>query len=244
MKHIYNANGLPFFTEEEIKARAFFQEQMLLAVKAALLIENSAWSFTQIEAPLLTPSNFINANYTADDVWFQMGEPALVLRPETTPGSYAYAYHMLESQLVKPPLCVWQAGKSFRREDDQPTKHCRFKEFYQQEFQCIFTSTTKNDYHARVAPKIAEIIQQLLGLPTRLVDSDRLPDYSLRTIDVEVNNGDKWMEICSISLRKDFVGPKPEITYLVLEVAVGLDRMVHNYFLPSQTRIPNLCKVA
>jgi glycyl-tRNA synthetase len=125
---------------------------------------------------------------------------------------------------------VWQAGKSFRREIEQPTKHCRFKEFYQQEFQCIYTSTTKNDYHAKVAPKIESAISRLIGLPTRLVDSDRLPEYSLKTLDVEVNNGDKWMEVCSISLRNDFVGPKTDVTYLVLEIAIGLDRLVYNYY--------------
>ncbi len=230
MEHIYNANGLPFFSEREIRLRRFFEEQMALEVREALLKENSAWRFTQIEAPLLTPIDLINSNYTEKDVWFQQGEPALVLRPETTPGSYVYARHLLESQTVRPPLCVWQAGKSFRREDDQPTKHCRFKEFYQQEFQCIYTTTTKNDYQAKIAPQIEAAVSRLLGLPTRLVDSDRLPSYSLRTLDVEVDNGDKWMEVCSISLRTDFVGPKPDISYLVLEVALGLDRLVYNYF--------------
>lgn len=230
MKHIYEINGLPFFTESEIKLRRFFEEQIYIQLRDALLAENSAWNFHQIEAPLLTPTDLINANYTADDVWFQTGNRPLVLRPETTPGSYAYAYHLLETQSVKPPLVVWQSGKSFRREIEQPTKHCRFKEFYQQEFQCIYTSTTKNDYHSKIAPTVESIIGRLIGLPTRVVDSDRLPDYSLKTLDVEVDNGDKWMEVCSISLRKDFVGPRPEITYLVLEVAIGLDRLIYNYY--------------
>ncbi len=231
MEHIYNANGLPFFSETEIKARRFFEEAMLLAVKSALLEENAAWSFTQVEAPLLTPRELISVNYTENDVFVQAGEANLVLRPETTPGSYFYAQQMIAHQKTRPPLCVWQAGKSFRREDDQPTKHCRFKEFYQQEFQCIYSTTTKNDYQAKVAPKIEQAIARLLGLPTRLVDSDRLPDYSLRTLDVEVDNGDKWMEVCSISLRKDFVIPGSSTQFLVLEVAIGLDRLVYNYFL-------------
>lgn len=229
MKHIYNANGLPFFDERQIKLRRFFEEALAIEVKQALLAENGAWSFHQIEAPLLTPIDLINANYTGDDVWFQAGEPKLVLRPETTPGSYAYAYHLLEHQKIRAPLCVWQAGKSFRREDDQPTKHCRFKEFYQQEFQCIFTSTTKNDYHEKIAPKIEAFVRNTLKLPTRLVPSDRLPSYSLKTLDVEVDNGDKWMEVCSISLRTDFVGPNPDVKYLVVEIAMGLDRLIYNY---------------
>ncbi len=44
----------------------------------------------------------------------------------------------------------------------------------------------------------------VIALPLRIVLSDRLPDYSLKTIDIEVFNNDKWMEICSVSLRKDF----------------------------------------
>lgn len=244
MKHIYNANGLPFFTEQEIQLRRFFEQSLALEVKTALLAENGAWSFHQIEAPLLTPVEMINANYTDADVWFQTGATKLVLRPETTPGSYEYARDMLLHAVVRPPMCVWQAGKSFRREDDQPTKHCRFKEFYQQEFQCIYSDTTKNDYQAKVAPKILAWVQRTIGMPARLVDSDRLPTYSKRTLDVEVFNGDKWMEVCSISLRTDFEGPKvnthgqivPDgslaknrVNYLVLEIAMGLDRLVYNY---------------
>jgi glycyl-tRNA synthetase len=231
MEHIYNANGLPFYNEQEIKTRRYFEESLALSVKTGLLEENAAWSFFQIEAPMLTPVELINQNYTTEDVWFQDAASGLVLRPETTPGSYAYAKHLLHHQSVRLPLCVWQSGKSYRREIEQPTKHCRFKEFYQQEFQCIYSTTTKNDYHAKIAPKIAEAIKRLLGLPTRLVDSDRLPDYSLKTLDVEVDNGDKWMEVCSISLRKDFNTGEPNKEYLVLEVAIGLDRLVYNYFL-------------
>jgi glycyl-tRNA synthetase len=56
----------------------------------------------------------------------------------------------------------------------------------------------------------------------------------LKTLDVEVYNGDKWMEVCSISLRTDFTAPKNEdkvkqVNYLVLEIAMGLDRLVYNY---------------
>jgi hypothetical protein len=55
----------------------------------------------------------------------------------------------------------------------------------------------------------------------RIVDSDRLPDYSESTKDVEhVESG---MELCSISKRKDFEGAK------VLEVAVGTDRVVKHF---------------
>lgn len=76
------------------------------------------------------------------------------------------------------------------------------------------------------------MLMNIVGLPTRIVLSDRLPDYSLKTIDVEVFNGDKWMEICSVSLRNDFpiqpiIKNKPTECY-VLEIAIGIDRLIYN----------------
>lgn len=241
MEHVYQLNGFPFFNEQDIKLRRFLEDYFATGVREALLTENGAWKFHQIEAPLLTPAELINSNYTNEDVWFQEQTTnyphSMVLRPETTPGSYAYAKHLLSHQEVMPPFCVWQAGKSFRKEMDQPTKHCRFKEFYQQEFQCLYATTTSNDYQAKLAPKVEQLVATMLKLPTRLVDSDRLPAYSKRTIDVEVNNGDKWMEVCSISVRTDFDtvinrGTKV-ISFLVLEIALGLDRCLYNFNPPQ-----------
>lgn len=240
MEHIYNINGLPFFTERDIKLRRFAEDYFALMVRNALLAENPAWKFFQIEAPILTPTDAINSNYTNEDVWFQEtvrdGHP-LVLRPETTPGSYAYARHLLQHQTTLPPFVVWQVGKSFRREIDQPTKHCRFKEFYQQEFQCLYSANTDNDYQQKIAPRVASMISEVTKLPTRTVDSDRLPAYSKRTIDVEVNNGDKWMEVCSISVRTDFdttiIRNSKTMTFFVLEIAIGLDRVVYNFTPPD-----------
>jgi glycyl-tRNA synthetase len=57
-------------------------------------------------------------------------------------------------------------------------------------------------------------------------------------MDIEVDNGDKWMEICSISRRTDFpqryrfAGKKNEVQekdVLVLEIAIGLDRCLYNW---------------
>ena len=139
----------------------------------------------------------------------------------------------LNHQSVLPPVCFWQVSKSFRREQDQPSKHCRFKEFYQQEFQCLYTQDTKNNYQENVIEDLANMFMNLLSLPTRIVLSDRLPDYSLKTIDIEVFNADKWMEVCSVSLRKDFpiqpmIKNKPTPCY-VLEIALGVDRLIYNY---------------
>lgn len=140
--------------------------------------------------------------------------------------------NILSKSEVLPPFVVWQVSKSFRREQDQPTKHCRYKEFYQQEFQCLYSADTKNNYQESTIADIAVMFQEILSLNVRIVLSDRLPEYSIKTIDIEVYNGDKWIEICSVSLRKDF-SYKPmikskEVPCLVLEIAIGIERLIYN----------------
>jgi glycyl-tRNA synthetase len=242
MENIFDINGLIFWTEREIKLRRMMQDYFLDAVCTSLLEMNSAWRFLEVEAPLLTPRNLLNKNYTNEDIWAQE-ESNLVLRPETTPGSYIYAQWMMNNHSgIKPPFVVWQVGKSFRREQEQPTKHMRLKEFYQQEFQCIYTADTLNDYHAKILEPVRQMIQDIVGLPSRIVESDRLPSYSQTTMDIEVDNGDKWMEVCSISRRTDFPdrarfvtkGKVVERDILVLEIAVGLDRCVYNFLERTQ----------
>lgn len=256
MKNVYDINGLIFWTADEIKLRETFRDFFAARLQSDLQALNEQWKFHHIEAPLLTPRDLLNANYTAQDIWEQESfvsaeeqadiqagtSPAprhLALRPETTPGSYAYAQHLLNEvhPPAKPPFCVWQAGKSFRREIIQPTKHMRLKEFYQQEFQCIYTADTATDYHQEMLEPVRKMIGAMIHLPTRLVNSDRLPSYSEITVDVEVWNGDKWMEVCSISKRTDFPqklvfqGKKERLEKdaYVLEVAIGLDRCVYNW---------------
>jgi glycyl-tRNA synthetase len=233
MRTLFNVNGLVFWSEKEIKMRRHIEEMITDGLREILLAENKAWVFHQIEAPVLTPTEKINPNYTEEDVWLQ-DDRTMVLRPETTPSSYTYAEWLLDSNMVMPPFVVWQTGKSFRREQDQVTKNMRLKEFYQQEFQCIYATDTLNEYQEKVLEPLKDLVQDIIALPTRLVDSDRLPSYSLKTIDIEVDNGDKWMEVCSISKRTDFTMKKKfgskEKEFFVLEIAMGLDRLVYNYF--------------
>lgn len=272
MEALYDVNGLMFWSEREIRLRNQFAEHFAAEMKDILLAENPAWRFIQVEAPLLTPRKHLNKNYTVDDVWVQdapelfeqYDDPfyntianldnlhpenaphGLALRPETTPGSYIYAEHLMKTHSgVKPPFVVWQTGKSFRREQDQVTKNMRLKEFYQQEFQCFYTADTKNDYHAAVLEPVRKMIEEVVGKPSRIVESDRLPDYSEITMDVELQTesyifneeNDQWMEVCSISRRTDFPvkarfqGKKGMIEkdLMVLEVAIGLDRCVYNF---------------
>src|SRR5271163_1376939 len=231
MEQLYGVNGLIFWTEREINARKIVEAHLVQAMKDTLKSMNRAWDFFQVEAPILTPDQRINRNYTAADLFATNGthkdsageETTLIARPETTMGSYAYAKYLLNPHnetKVRMPLVVWQHGKSFRREQDQPTKFMRLKEFYQLEFQCIYSPTTAMDYSVNLVFAVAHALKQLVG-ETRVMDSDRLPSYSEWTRDVEhVESG---MELCSVSRRKDFEGAK------VLEVAVGTDRVVKHF---------------
>lgn len=239
MKNVYNVNGLPFWNAAEIAEREHLVRVFPLYLEEFLRKENAAWHMHRIEAPVLTPHDQINPNYTDNDVFFTSDK--LVMRPETTPGSYAYAKHLLETQTDRPPFVVWQVGKSFRREQDQVQKNMRLKEFYQMEFQCLFTDDTKNDYMEAVLPRLGVVFGAMLGRNIRIIESDRLPSYSLKTMDIEAELPHKWMEMASISLRNDFPA---KFTYttgkgsftkniLVLEVAIGVDRCVYAKLLPK-----------
>jgi glycyl-tRNA synthetase len=231
VEQLYNVNGLIFWTEEEINARKLVESRLVWVLKNRLKQMNRAWEFFQVEAPILTPWEFINKNYTDEDLFSTNGtakdstgaDTNLIARPETTMGSYAYAKHLLNphnAEKVRMPLVVWQHGKSFRREQDQPTKFMRLKEFHQLEFQCIYSPSTGADYYTPLIADTASVLSRLVG-ECRVVASDRLPDYSEMTMDIEhVESG---MELVSCSKRKDFEGAK------VIEIAVGTDRVVSKF---------------
>lgn len=232
MLKLLNTNGLVIWSENEIKYREYATERAFRVISEALLKENKAWNFHRIESSCLIDSNLVSSNYTEEDVFIVNDE--LTLRPETTAVSYSYADHLLSSNKVMPPLCVWQMGKSFRNEKDQVSKNMRLKEFHQLEFQCIYTAETKNDYMEALLESLKSLGKELTSFESRLIPSDRLPSYSEKTMDVEVANGDKWMEIMSVSLRNDFKSDaiigKSAKEYKVLEIAIGIDRVVYNHF--------------
>lgn len=228
MENLYNSNGLVFWTEDEIRLREMFKQHFVSTVSHNLKTQNRGFEILQIEAPLITPRELINDNYDKIDI-FELPEPypssptTFALRPETTMGSYKALEHFLNShndRKIKLPLCVWQHGKSFRREQDQPTKFMRLKEFYQLEFQIAYSPTTANDYAVSLIPAVQRAISEMIG-PCRMEPSDRLPDYSESTTDIIVEKTN--MEVCSISKRKDFPQAK------ILEVAIGTDRCVFNF---------------
>jgi histidyl-tRNA synthetase len=227
MQKIYKPNGLVIWTEQEILLR----ESMVNLITSNLELEmkkiNKAFEFVRVEVSQITPIEFINKNYSEED-YFALGD-GLVLRPETTMGSYEYAKGLLNPH-NKPkyslPLVVRQFGKSFRKEQDTVVANMRLKEFYQLEFQIIYSNTTDQDYHSKVVVIVKDILRGLVG-DCYTIESDRLPDYSEKTTDIQFYNND--MELASISLRKDFERAK------VVEVAIGMDRLVYNHYLPSKT---------
>jgi len=245
MLSLYDANGLVHWTERDIRVRESAVTHLSAEVSATLKSINPAWDIRRVEAPLLVPRAMISEAYGDEDIFVQQRlsehDHELVLRPETTPSTYVYMTHLLASHAkVRLPLCVWQAGKSFRREQDQATKHVRLKEFWQMEFQCAYAADTANDYHGAVLEPVRRMLAGVTRLPTRIVPSDRLPAYSEVTMDVEVDNGDKWMEVASISRRTDFPTIKSgsrEIAVKVLEIAIGLDRCVYNWSIADQREL-------
>ena len=213
---IFEHNGLVSWNTEEIETRRMVLSYFVRNIKDALLSLNHGWRFFECETPVLMPRDCVSAAYNSDDFYSVMD--GLVLRPETTYGSYEFARKLL-AEKAKLPLCVFQVGKSFRREQDKSLSNMRLKEFYQLEFQCIYSITSANDYQAAIIPILEKIFSRLLG-KVRVIESDRLPSYSLKTIDIELDG----MELASVSTRTDF-----SENARVLEIAIGLDRVTHHH---------------
>lgn len=224
----YDIESLRFYDEAEIELREIMTARIANTVKRTLLSVNPAWKSYRVEGPLLTPQTHVSASYDENDIFVTQIEKAsarLVLRPETTVSSYMFARKKYAAN--KLPLCVWQVGKSFRVEksDGATAAKLRFNEFYQLEFQCIYSVGTKADYRAYLMDAVSkEISMFLFGEKIRVVESDRLPSYSESTLDMEVPFKDDWKEIASCSIRTDF----SEDTR-VCEIAIGLDRLVEIY---------------
>ena len=210
--------GLRFWNEEEIKLREMFIDRASFIVRKTLSNMNSAWRFARCEGPILHPRSEISSSYDDDDI-FVTNHKDFCLRAETTPSSYAYARFLRG----KFPLCVWQAGISSRREntDGATAAKLRFNNFWQLEFQCIYTKGTMADYRKNLISAIENEISWFTKCETRVINSDRLPAYSESTLDIECLWKDEWKEVASCSIRNDF-----SEECLVAEIAIGLDRVV------------------
>ena len=228
----YGIGALRFWNEREILLRDEFTRRLSHLIIGQLKAINPGWNSVRCEGPLITPRAHISSAYDESDVFFcraPLGEDEAVLRPETTPSSYLVAVDYLRSGKLKAPLIVWQLGKSFRREtnDGASPAKLRFNEFYQLEFQCIYRADSKADYRAAVMQPLAEELSHCGGgIDHRIVPSDRLPAYSERTDDVELTWKKSFKEVCSVSTRTDFSIPNNSVEFRVLEVAIGMDRLI------------------
>ena len=241
---LYDMKGLRFWSQSEILQREQFTARLAQCLSETLLGINQGWRIERCEAPLIMPRDDFSGEYTNKEVFAVVSEFAdkrWALRAETTPGTYAYAQHLLTAGepgkvTMRPPLAVWQAGQSFRREatDGARPSTLRFNQFWQWEAQCIFTANSgaKDEYVARLRENMAEVIADLVGTEVRLVDSDRVPAYATETVDIEAIWRGEWKEVASTSIRTDFptfdpyLGTTEKNTLTVFEVAVGLDRLV------------------
>ncbi len=73
MEQLYGVNELIFWSEREINARKIVETHLVQAMKDSLKQMNRAWEFFQVEAPILTPWEFINKNYTDNDLFATNG---------------------------------------------------------------------------------------------------------------------------------------------------------------------------
>jgi glycyl-tRNA synthetase len=222
---------LRWWTEDEINFRQDAIRHLHTTISKSLMGINKAWVFHRTEGPMLVPRSMVAPGYTEDDLWMVRADIAGIdatMRPETTASSYTMARHIIGSGSEKDrqrklPLCVWQVGKSYRREstDGASASKLRFFEFTQAEWQCIYSQDTKADYRAAVVDNLKDKIEWLCATEARVVPSDRLPGYSTQTDDIEIlqSNG-RWTEVSSISTRTDFENAN------VLEIAIGMDRIV------------------
>ena len=234
-----NVNGLITWDERQIMLREQAVVRLSGLIRSEMQAINSQWQFHRIDAPILSLRSDLSVHYGPEDIWLTAAPLAGAggaLRPETTPSTYAWLAEKLNNQsAVKPPVCAWQYGKSFRQEIDQPTKFIRLKEFYQLEFQCVMAEDTQVDYHEHpdFLNAVAFEINKITGRRARIVPSDRLPAYSKRTDDIEVFYAGRWMEVASISLRTDFPvefkyvfkGEQKSKKLLTFELAFGMDRI-------------------
>lgn len=221
----YETKKLIFWTEKEINIRNHITNVLEQCIKKALKNINMAWDFVRVEGTLLTPNLFISDEYKNEGV-FSIKEKPYTLRAETTKSSYLAAAHLIKNTRYKVPLCVWQAGKSFRLEDNDgaSASKMRYYEFYQCEFQCIYSKDSLADY-SNVIYCVQKDLSDYFKLVFKIEESDRLPSYSKKTTDImcgDSSNG--FIEVASVSERIDFNIDGKE--YNVLEVAFGLDRLV------------------
>lgn len=225
--------GLRFWRQSELQLRRRMRDAILDTVRDTLLVLNQMWAMEEVETPPMMPLSRMSAAYDRGDVFVLADPPGgarpWALRAETTDGTYVLAERILRTTRLRPPLCVWQMGTSYRREtrDGATAAKLRLNAFSQLELQLIHAEDTKAEIATPLRQALVPVIARLTGLETRLIASDRLPSYATETIDIECRQPDgEWREVASTSRRTDFPivpGFKP---CKVVELAFGMDRLV------------------
>lgn len=228
-----NLAGLRTWRQSELRLRRRIADALVDTAETTLRDLNRAWAFEEVEAPTMMPLDAMSAAYTSDDVFLLQDAPGgtkrWAMRAETTDGSYRAAVQILRTTNAKAPLCVWQMGTSYRREksDGATAEKLRLNAFTQLEMQCILYEDSALDIAPPLREAIAAQVRRITGLETRMIPSDRLPSYATETIDIEcLQPNGEWREVASTSRRTDF----PEIPGFkplkVVEIALGMDRLV------------------
>ncbi len=229
-------NGLIYYDEADIETREFLIRFISRELRDAMRKLNRGIDFVRVETPCLIPQQIaqphVDAEFPLWQVAWKQDTDALVpqeetgfyLRPESTHCTYAMFRELYPENLrLKKvlPLCLWQAGLSFRVEQDKTFRNLRFKQFYQMEFQLAYAEGTKADYHAHAVNSMMAILRSLFPqggweiYSVNLVHEKEIPFYSERTTDLYVLEH----EVVAISSRTDFEHP-------ILEVSCGLDRLL------------------
>lgn len=231
---LYEIGGLRMWRQDALRLRRRIAEALVDETQAYLRDLNPAWRFEEVEAPAMMPMSAMSGAYTSDDVFVLQDAPAgteqWAMRPETTDGSYRAAVHMLRTTKIKPPLCVWQMGTSYRRErsDGATAQKLRFNAFTQLELQCIYPEDTAYDFVPNLREALCSRVGQLTGRISETAVSDRLPAYSTQTVDIMCAGpaATATFEVASMSRRTDFPAVPGFKPMKVFEIAFGMDRLV------------------
>ncbi len=214
-------NGLIYYTADDIRIRNFLISEISERLKAAFKELNRAIEFVRIETPCLVPQSIVQDHIDDDfDLW-KVEKEDLYLRPESTKGTFLMFPVVCpqKTKLAKIlPMCLWQAGLSFRVEQDNTFAHLRFKQFYQLEFQLAYHEGTKANYHACAVNSIQAILRHIFPQKDIRSEPTDPPFYSKKTTDIYLHDH----EAVAISDRTDF-------EYPILEVSCGLDRLTAIY---------------
>lgn len=225
MKQLWS-NSTVMWDELEIIKRESLIREIPIIINDAWYGLNPAVHMRRCETPCLVPGKELKSHIENKFQLMKLHKEGKIefidndvyLRPETTSGTYEYlrALFPQSTHLNKRfPYCLWQAGISFRDEENSEgmrASKLRLRQFWQLEFQ-LFTSPGTMAPYLTVA--LDSLIANYGGESIRIDDID-LPHYSEMTLDWEI----KGIEVASLSCRKDWQYGK------VFEVAIGLDRLI------------------